>query len=399
MKRLFALMLVCCLLGSSACAEPQNVLKLWDVDLSAVSAFNRNNPDIRCEQLWYDPHANRLEEMQRLKPDVALLRLYNDDLQAFLDADMMTDLSRSPAIVQAISRMPKWLQQLVTTEDGRILALPTMALVRPIYWYQDAWDAAGLPAEDVPQSYAELLDFLEGWIARIRETPEKNICVSHLARMNAGSEKYYYCRWLMDMLLTSCEMQQLYAGEPVDFNTQEFIALAERTRAIALRLYEFEPRQAKRTNMLQLFQSDIHGGEHANGGRTYGLSHSIPLRLNRDQPALTRVNLEVAFVRKGSPHLQAALRILEHLLENKPWFFTYALYEDFQPGDYPYDSDRTGRVDAGWLEDYRGYEGILLSCPTVFNRTMDGQSHKDAVLMQFYEGKISAAELASRLLP
>lgn len=399
MKRVLALLLGIFLLGSSACASEETVLKLWDVDLSAATAFKLEHPDIGYELLWYDPSVGTLTEMQRLQPDVAVLRLYNDDLQSFLDADMMADLSQSEAVVQAVSRMPDWLQQLVTTEDGQILALPTKALIRPFYWYQDAWDAAGLTPEDVPQSYAELLDFLERWLERIQKAPEKNICVSRLVRWRREEERYNYCFWLMDMLITCHEMQQRHAGLPVDFSTPEFIALAERTRSIALSLYEAEPREAKREKMLQLFQNDLHGGEHANGGRAYGLSHSIPLRIHRTQPALTNVNLEIAFIRKGSPHLQDGLRMLEHLQQKQSWFFTYALYQDFQPGDYAYEAGRTGHIDAGWLKDYHSYEGTFLSFPSIFRQVWDGDTHKEKVLMSFFEGKITAEEMAQKLLP
>ncbi len=63
------------------------------------------------------------------------------------------------------------IQSLVTAGDGKSSGLRNMRSVAAVL-AQDAWDAAGLTAADVPQSYTELLDFLEQWLTRIGETPE-----------------------------------------------------------------------------------------------------------------------------------------------------------------------------------------------------------------------------------
>ena len=149
--------------------------------------------------------------------------------------------------------------------------------------------------------------------------------------------------------------------------------------------------------MMQLFQSDISGGEHANNGRPYGLSHSIPLRLTSDQPELTRANVSLLFIRKESPWLEEGLQLLVHLNAKGSWWFQYALYTDFQPGNYSFDNERTGYVDAGWLEDYHNYGGVFVTQPRLLGKTRDGTTQKEALLMQFYQGKISAEELAQGL--
>ena len=386
MKRIcLAILLVLSLFSCSGMAESSSQMLLWDI--SADSSF-------QYEQAWYDPFADTLSEMQRIQTDAAVLRLYNDDLQPFIEADFLADLSASPAIAQAVSRMPEWLQQLVTTDDGQILALPTSAIVRPFYWYPDAWEGAGLSAEDVPQSFEELLDFLDAWS---KNKPHKNVCVSRLVRWDIGEERLAYVHWLMKTLLKSHIAQQYHAGETLSFQTPVFIELAEHARKTGITLYETEPGQQKRQNMLQLFQNDISGGEHANGGRPYGLSHSIPLRLTADQPALTGCSVEVAFVRKGSPWLEEGIRLLETRLEKINWWNQYALYMDFQAGDYAYDSSRTGRVDEGWLKDYRSYEGSFVTAPSPFAHVREGLDRKDALLMQFCRGEISAEVFAEQL--
>ncbi len=394
MKRFSCLLLIFCLLSGVAMAQCEP-MKLWDVD--GASAFWREHRDIEYERVLLSPWDDRLTGFQENEVDVAILRLYHNELQPFIDADVLADLSESPVIKDAVSRMPEWIQQQVTTDDGRIIAAPTMALVRTVNWYQDAWDAAGLTEDDVPQSFVELLDFLDKWVQRIQQQPEKKVCVSRLMRLNTGNEKHDYIYWLLKMLMTVHELQQRHAGQPVTFDTPQFIELADRCRKTGLALYEAESRKQKRQNMLQLFQSDLSGGEHANNGRAYGLSHSIPLRLTNDQPVLTMLHMEAHVIRKGSPWLQEGLALLESIMQNKPWYFQYAVYADFEAGDYPYDNGTTGHVDEGWLRDYHEYEGEYVFYPRIFDQTQDGSTRKEALMKRFFAGEISAGEFAKEL--
>lgn len=396
MKRLVCLLCVLCLCCSQAMANEKGTMKLWNA--GGEADFWRKHPEIPHESVWYDPWGNKLEGVKETQADVIMLALHSEDMQLFADAEMMADLSSSAVISNAVSRMPAWVRQRVTTEDGRILALPLVALPRPFYWYQDAWDAAGLTAEDVPDSFEALLDFLNKWVERTRKKPEKNVCVTRMIRWDTGQEKYNYMHWLMELLLLSHEMQQRHAGEAVSFDTPAFIHLANRVRETGQALYEAEPKQSKRQKMLQLFQSDIHGGEHANGGRAYGMSHTVPLRLTREQPALSYLSMEVVFVRQGSAWRDESIALLESLLKDRPWWFCYSMYTDFAAGDYAYDSNRTGYVDAGWLKDYHSYDGLFVSCPCVFHQTCGGLTNKEALLMQFYQGSITSEALAKGLL-
>jgi len=396
--RRIAILFLMLLTAASATAEAK--LRLWDVE--ADKAFLRAHPEIACESVWYDPFADTVEEIERVQPDVLMWRLYRDDFGRAMDAGLTADLSESPVIAEAVSRMAPWVRAAVTDGDGRIMALPVSALPRPFTWYQDAWDAAGLTADDVPQSYEELLDFLDAWA----ESPAEGVCASRLVRWSTGRGAYDYMNWLMELLLLSHEMQQRYAGEAVCFSTPEFIELAARARETGLALYEAEPRRDRRKAMLQLFQSDIAGGEHANNGLPYGLSHSVPLRLRRDQPALTYLSVKAVCVRSGSPLLDEGLLLLEHLAESGgveraktsfSWWHSYALYMDFPAGDYPREGGGTGHVDAGWLEDYRAYDGEFVTFPTAFQQAGNVEMEKEKAMTRFFAGEISAGELARSL--
>lgn len=394
-KMMMCLILFTLLLLSTAFADVSTSMKLWDVNIN--SSYWRSHPEIKHERVAYDPWGNLLDGLQQTQADVVGIRFSNYELLHLIEADALEDLSGSLVISAAVERMMPWIQGLVVTADGKIAAFPTLAYVRPIYWYQDAWDEAGLRMEDVPRSYTGLLDFLDAWITRIERTPEKKVCVSRLVRFNTGVEKLNYAAWLMEMLLFSHEMQQRHAGEAITFNTQAFIVLAQRTRETGLALYEAEPRQAKRQEMMHLFQSDLLGGEHANNGRSYGMSHTIPLRLTDEQPELSYVSVEAVFIRKNSAWAQEGIRMIEELASNVHWTRGLALYSDFAAGDYSFDSGRVGHVDEGWLSDYRDYEGVFVAYPSVFNQNRNASTNKEALVLKFLKGEIAADTLAQKL--
>ena len=389
------LILLMLFLSQTAFADDGASMKLWDVNINR--SYWRSHPEVKHESVQHNPWGNMLDGLEETQADVVGIRFLNHELIPLIEKDALEDLSDSRVISEAVDRMMPWIKEFVVTADGRIAAFPTLAYVRPIYWYQDAWDAAELRSEDVPRSYTGLLDFLDAWIKRIERTPEKNVCVSRLVRFNTGIEKLNYAAWLMEILLFSHEMQQRYAGEEVTFNTQEFITLAQRTREIGLALYEAEPRQTKRQEMMQLFQSDLQGGEHANNGRPYGMSHTIPLRITDEQPELSYVCVEAVFIRKGSAWLQEGIQMIEDMGSNVHWTRGLALYSDFKVGDYPFDSGRMGYVDEGWLRDYRDYEGTFVAYPSVFNQKKNASSDKEALVLKFLKGDISAEEYAQRL--
>ena len=388
MKRFMALLLAMFMWGQAVAEEPMKTLHVQGDD-----AFWRAHPEIPHEEAWYAAETDALTMLLETQADAVMLALYNDELQPLLAAEALADLSGSDRLTAEAARMHPWVRQLVTDEAGRLRALPVSAILRPVYWYQDAWDAAGLTVADAPTSFEELLDFLDAWA----KAPRPGVCVSHLTRFNMGKAQYNYGAWLLEILLSAHEMQQRHAGERVDFETEAFIRLAERARETGLALYRAESKQAGEKK-LQLFQSDLAGGEHANNGRPEGLSHTVPLRLTADQPALTYAAVEVVALRSGTLWLAEGFALLEHLAGRQAWWRQYSLYADFAPGKYAYEgSSRVGCVDAGWLADYAAYEGEIVAYPRALYQRREGPETKNRLLLQFMAGDIAAPALAKGL--
>ncbi len=391
MKHIFTFLLMICIAFSSAALaeDTRPPLRLG----SAVAGTD----------YWEDhgiqttmPHYGWDDYMTIVKgdnaPDLYTFRTDSDDFLAPKNAGLLADLSGSEIIRAWTDRLRPDIKKLVTTEDGKIVGLAGLdgiVTFKPMYWRQDAWDAAGLTKEAVPGSYTELLAFLEKWMERIKEKPETNICVANMRYTG----KNRYVRWLLNMLINTWEMQQYAAGETLNFNTPEFIALLKRTQDIGLRLSAAEQSDKERPNMLQLFEN-YDGGDRYNAGRDYGLSHTVPFRITSDQPELMRGIASISVVRADSPWLNEIIGRMENDLKDRGLggLGNADLLTDVMPRTFnPKEVDSPSTVTAGYLKDLDDYTGTVCFAP-MRTYTM----HEDA-LVKFYTGQLPAEELAAQI--
>ena len=311
------------------------------------------------------------------------------DFAAMKSAGVLADLSGSAILRETVGRMRPEVQALVTDDDGRILALPLGALSNPVYWRQEAFDALGLTTP--PQSYTELLDFAEAWAQRVQEHPEKEICFTNTFFFGQNAS-YNYTFWLLDFLLDAWEMQCYEAGEPVNFDTPEFIALLKRTKEAGKLLHAAEPSYAKCSNMTPLFYNQ-HGsasfGGYFNGGREEGLSHTVPFRITAEQPVLMRANMDVWVARADSPYIAEITGYLEEVACAYLGGGVYTV-ELFREGVAP--GDHNGEpITAGWIKDRNEYAGKICFAPKRAKDMYEG------TMIKFLQGKISAKAFAAAI--
>lgn len=382
MKRILCLLLICCLCPLAALGEP---MRLWDVDGASL-----RRQGIATEEMDYDPWDKKLPE--RMEGDQApdLMSLSGEEMTQVQND--LADLGQSEVIRTHVERMTPWAQQALRDDQGRIIAVPQIYFLNPFLWNEEAFEAAGLTAQDAPGSFTALLDFVESWCDRLETDGPQPVCIARLTRWNTGTEKYNYCYWLMETLLECWQIQQTHADQPVQFDQTQFVQLAERARETANRLYQLEPRQKKRQNMPELFSNLIHGGQWTEYyDREAFLSQSMPLRLTEDQPAIVKGSLQVWCVRDGSPWQQQAIGYIEERL-NARKTGSPMLYMDHPAGEK---EDYTLR--QSWLKDYHAYEGQVLYPDSLFDHTRNAETDKEALLMKFFQGKLSADELARGL--
>ncbi|MDD3410941.1 MAG: extracellular solute-binding protein [Eubacteriales bacterium] len=389
MTRLGCALLALCLLGSSALAEERPPLRMAGT-MEETDYWKKHG--IQTET----PNYHFMEGLALLRlenaPDLYEAASQYCDVAEMKNADALADLSGSAAIREAVGRMRPEVQAAATQPDGRIIGLPISALTNPVYWRQEAFDAAGLTAEDVPQSYIELLDFAEKWVERIGERPEKTVCFTD-TRLFGGNASYNYTHWLLEFLIETWEMQAYEAGETLHFDTPEFIALLERTRSVGKRLRKAEPSSKKREKMMPLFYNQAGGSGREglyNGGREEGLSHALPFRVTADQPVLMRGGVRMYAVRAGSAYAEDILGQLEEVIRPATGVYSVDLYrEGVTPGAHGDDSIE--RITAGWIKDRGEYAGVISLAP---RRTF---TLYEGALMKFLQGELSAAKLAAQI--
>ena len=387
-KRIACALLLLCLLTPSALAEKRKLtLYQWE----PPKGFRAAHPDVRIAMVSTTIHTTDMGILLSDNGlDAGVVSSSMVDMAYLKENGVLYDLSESAVIREAVSRMLPAVQERITDSLGRFVALPFFFMESPFYWLQDAWDAAGLTEADVPRSYTELLDFLDKWLARTAEHPEKKVCVSRLTYYTVtGVREYEFTNWLMDMLRYCWEYQQRFAGQPVHYDDPQFYELAERTREIGTALVHSEPSHKKRQKMLELFTFE---SPSANDGRAYGVSHAIPLRLTDDQPALMNFGGYMWVIRADAPNPKDALALLEAVcLESANNSCAYALYADYSAGSRKVNNQQEPLVvSQGWLDDWRGFEGALVSYP--YDYTWEYKP-----MHQFFDGKLSAEELAQKL--
>ncbi len=388
MKRIPTFVLaLCMLLSTVALADDREPLRQAGVMIDA--SYWRSKGINFVEWNNYDIWADSITIMQNNNPpDMMGLSTYGEDFVALKNTGLLADLSGSKIIRESTARLRPTLKELVTTEDGKILGVPVYGWPIPIYWRQDAFDAAGLTGADVPQSYTELLDFMEKWIERVKAKPEKNICVAY-SFPGTSPEKYDYVYWLLALLIESWETQAYYAGTPLNFDTPEFIVLLKRTREVGIQLYTVEPRHKKRKDMLQLF--DTYRFSPFNDGRDYGNSHTVPYRITRDQPMLMNNMAQIFVIREGSEWTAECMTALEgRLSEDSGCWFQTEMYADIGPKEY-HDGKSIYTATAGFIKDLDTYEGINVFPVT---RTL---SMYEGMVRKFRLGEVSAEKFAAEI--
>ena len=391
MKRIINLLLmICILLSSAALAEDTHPPLRLGGPTAETDYWEEHGIQTNMPYYGWDDYMTIVKSDNA--PDLYSFNTSSDDFLLPKSASLLSDLSGSEIIRAWTDRLRPDIKRLVTTGDGKIVGLAEFVALLPMYWRQDAWDAAGLTKEDVPGSYTELLDFLEKWIKRIEKKPEVNICVADTLHFGKDA-KNRYVRWLLDMLINTWEMQQYEAGEALNFNTPAFIALLKRTQDVGLRLSAAEFSEKSGTDMLLLFEN-YSGGERYNAGRDYGLSHTVPFRITREQSELMRGLANISVVRADSQWLNEIIGRMENDLKDRGLngAGNADLLTDVMPRTYnPKEINSPLTVTAGYLKDLDNYTGTVCFSPM---RTFT--MYEDALVM-FYSGQLSAEKLAAQI--
>lgn len=300
MKKLFCritvLLLFCCLALPTVCAEntvlPNIVLHLNGVSTSNVGDYFTLHPNVKIADDEYRDYTSTGEIITELLLDsfpYDIFKVHNlcIDYSVIIDKGYCLDLSSSEIIRNAIDRMyPAYTAACV--KDGKIYAVPTNAQLNYTSFSTEALAETDFGEVTVPTTFPELLDFVEQWVEYLKDHPESNVALAGKRVWGDASfyHDYSYTQLLVETLLDCYIMQKEYAGESLNFNNDELIALLKRCSELGQALYQYDQGEKCTGSILCGVQSTVIDLKY----------HVMPMRINESQPALITATLNVCAV-------------------------------------------------------------------------------------------------------
>lgn len=294
-----------------------------------ASAFMKANPDIPLEFVEVDSlyGATADEIAQKIgsgEADVDIYTLYDGDvLRKLMEKGYVYDLSGSEKLKAAYERMYAPIREALMV-DGKYVAFPRY--VYPDLWMYNAeqFEKLGLT---FPETYSELLDLYTRWDEQIKvENPKVNIFQPY--NMNSESDtklQFFY------MALYQYINEFSVEGEPIKFNTPEFLEVMQKIEALpgemnnenSMQSYVYEYDEESIVLIEQYFQFEVYGG---NGGA------DVPIyapRISATTEPTAGISLSLYFVNPNSENTEAAIKYLEYMAENGEHSMMLSIYSDF----------------------------------------------------------------------
>lgn len=282
--------------------------------------------------------------------DVFELGTWKYDMHQIMDKGYCIDLSQSDLIRTELERMHPVISAQMK-RNGIIYAIPRSIQCDVYLTDQEGWLAAGFSEQDIPQSFPQLLDFLEAWCHRAQSTKDERIKVR-----NTWDESVYgphsYTTWLVQTLIENHIMQCGFAGLPIRFEDETFLDLLRRSKEVGSLLYETEPVP---NASHQLIESASGGGSRWPDNVPGRL---ISMRLSAGQPKLISATLSSLAVYARTGQMTLAIAYLEDVLTqrtdkwNQPYFSQAMLYQNAQPIKNPNTQEELDSTNAR-IEDMK----------------------------------------------
>lgn len=357
--------------------------------------LKENHPEISCE-VSSGP-SSTAEALALLEspsaPDIMMVQSSRVDIYALLQSGLLEDLSGSEEIRLGLAQMYQPFQDMVTDSQGAVYGVPYAVYSQAMHVIPSAWEAAGVPLADAPESLEELLDFAQDWIARVQEGAVGDVRLHTLQSCGYPMDDRRYTLWLSDLLLKCWGMRQRAADEPIAFDAPEFIALAQRVQETGQALAAAEERPGAAS--LSLYDNGF------NRGMGYGLnaldSNAFPMRLTAGDPPRNQGSCWLFVVRKGSPYVQVCMDFLGNLIcmTDPAQRRNVCLYREIPQQQFTSPAGEDGYVLLPqWVESYQPERLFFLCDPLL---PVETYTLREELMLQFAKGDLSAQGLATEL--
>ena len=220
--------------------------------------------------------------------DVFSIRTDDAEPDLLMEKGYLLDLSGSEVVREAIDRVYPFIRERCV-KDGKIYAVPSHVYVYDpdVHIASEVMEDLGYTVEDLPQTFPALLDFIEEYLDRRDREPELDYCVwANLDQEIYGKSSYPDI--LIRLLVSSHVKQCQYAGVPIRFNTPEMVALLERAKAVADRIFTYEP--------VRPYDDSRPWPGILDSYTLLGEQYPISVRISEDQPMLRIADIHMTAV-------------------------------------------------------------------------------------------------------
>jgi len=231
------------------------------------------------------------------------------DPQIVMEKGFYLDLSQNETIRQAVESMYPAFRE-AAMYDGKLFALPYGLGFNYMQIDSNAWQEAGYTDDDIPQSYGELLQFLEELCERLENDPDLPIHLYMRVNAMGDYDASDYTILLTDWFLRDYIIQKQMAGETLSFNDEELEFLLEKTKTVCSRLFSAErylsPKEENKG--ISLITEGIQMYWPKEG------KYVLFFRINDQLPKIIHVRLDTLSVFAGTQYPELCIEMLENIV-------------------------------------------------------------------------------------
>lgn len=312
----------------------------------AARAFSTKYPDVplsysgvknKYDDSWVEALAKR-EDGETI--DVISLHTATNDnvFQKLKEGGQLLDLSGNAEIAAYVEALYPPFRELVTTEDGKIVAVPVSTQSYTGFFVnRRAMTEMGLTVEDMPTNLVDMVAFLNRWNAEFAQKYPNYACIEY-----TENTRWFMLDLMLEMWISYCQAmdQPLHFDDPV---FREMMAALEtlETANTDASMQETDPEVSDYKTGLFWMRCQL-VGNWASYMEEYSDRIFIPLTLTADTPFVACIdNVELWAVNAETESAEYAMKLLnEEIAAVNDKYRHVLLTTETEPVENPYYADQ-----------------------------------------------------------
>lgn len=327
----------------------------------AARAFSEKYPDVplnyvsvvdRYDDSWTEA-LGKQEDGETI--DVISMHTATEDYEyrKLKENGQLLDLSSDPEIRAYVEALYPPFRELVTTEDGKIVAVPvSTSSYTGFFVNRRAMQEMGLTAQDMPTNLVDMVAFLNRWNAEFAQKYPNYACIEY-----TENTRWYVLDLMIEMWISYCQAtdQPLHFDDPVFREMMEALETLETANTDAS-MQETNPEVSDYKTGLFWMRCQL-VGNWASYMEDYSDRIFIPLTLTADTPFVACIdNVALWAVNAETESPEYAMKLLnEEIATVNDKYRHVLLTTETEPVDNPYYADQV----ASMLETIEGLRAEL----------------------------------------